>query len=266
MTILYAIPTYKCNLNCNHCELHLKNDNFDEIFYDKLKEADYDKVILFGGEPTLYRDRLLKCFETNKITSIATNLINLDEEIIQLYKKYNIDISTSWNPNRFTESQYNTWINNLKLLEKNNLSCVILITLTEDLLNLNSFDTYLKEWDNIKSVFGVLFEPLIDYNMKKTLHEDADKWLCNLYDNWNYSLKNLIISKLDKWKHNCNDIKTLQPNGEITKGCPQYKKYIYLDECLNCSFSSICNPCKLQHICSFPKQLYNKVFENEIRN
>ena len=86
MKKLYVIPTYHCNLKCPHCELHLRDDNFNESFYDVLSNNNIDLGVLFGGEPTLYRDRLIKCLKTNKIHSISTNLIKLDNELISLLK------------------------------------------------------------------------------------------------------------------------------------------------------------------------------------
>lgn len=261
MKKVYIIPTYHCNLNCSHCDLHLKKDNFNESFYDILKNIDVDFGILFGGEPTLYKDRLIKCLETNKINSISTNLLILDNELISLYKQYNIDIATSWNPLRFNDKQYQLWLKNLKLLELNNLSCIIMITLTEDLLLYPFFENKLREWNLIKSIKGILFEPLLDYNMKENLHQRADEWLCKLYDNWNYSFENMIINKVKNWNCDCSDIKTLNPNGQLMRGCPQREKEFVLNSCLKCQFASVCKPCNLQHLCSFPKKLYEKVIK-----
>ena len=263
MKKLYIIPTYHCNLCCPHCDLHLKNDNFSSKFYSVLKNTNIDSGILFGGEPTLYKERFIKCLETNKVNSITTNLLNLDKDILNLYKKYNLSIATSWNPCRFNDKQYDIWINNLKLLQKNNLSCIILITLTEDLLTFNSFEKYLKDWDNIKSIDGILFEHLIDYNMKPDLHERADDWLCTITDKWCYSYKNLILDKIKNWNCDCSDVWTLNPNGELKKGCPQFEKNNFLYNCLQCKMANICQPCRLQHLCSFPKKLYKKVMNYE---
>lgn len=265
MKKVYVIPTYNCNLNCPHCDLHLKKDNFNNLFYETLNNTNIEQGILFGGEPTLYRDRLIKCLETKKIQSISTNLLILDNELISLYKKYNLSISTSWNPTRFTKHQYKLWYNNLKLLEINNLSCIIMITLTENLLTYPFFENKLKEWNLLKSVKGILFEPLLDYNMKIDLHQRTDDWLCQLYNNWYYSFENIIINKVKNWKYDCSDVYTLNPSGILNKGCPQAEKFFILNDCLNCKLAGICKPCSLQHICSFPKKLYEKV-KNEEKN
>ena len=263
MKKIYAIPTYHCNLKCPHCELHLKEDNFSEKFFEVLcsieKGAD---ITLFGGEPTLYRDRLERCLKTEKIASISTNLLLLDENLLSLYKEYGISIATSWNPQRFTDEQYLLWMSNLRKLEQNGLDCIILITLTEDLLAYQEFNEHLKEWDNIKSINGILFEPLLDYKMKTDLHSRADLWLCELYDNWHFSMRNMIAEKVKKWNCDCSNVWTLNPTGELVRGCPQQEKKFILNECLGCSLAGICRPCHLQHICSFPKKLYEKVISN----
>lgn len=127
---------------------------------------------------------------------------------------------------------------------------------------LRNFDSLLREWDNIESVEGILFEPLLDYQMSKDLHERADLWLCNLYDKWNFRIRNLIADKVMKWNCNCSDVWTLNPNGKLIRGCPQFEKKFVLNECLGCNLAGICRPCHLQHICSFPKNLYRKVLAN----
>lgn len=262
MRKVYVIPTYHCNLKCPHCELHLKEDNFSEKFFKILDDIKSPDITLFGGEPTLYRERLKRCLETEKISSISTNLLILDAELISLYKYYGISIATSWNPKRFTEEQYKLWVENLRKLEENGLKCIILITLTEDLLSYENFNSLLKEWDNIESIEGILFEPLLDYQMSRDLHERADLWICSLYDEWNFRIRNLIADKVMKWDCNCSDVWTLNPNGQLSRGCPQFEKKFVLNECLGCNLAGICRPCHLQHICSFPKNLYKKVLEN----
>lgn len=231
MKKLYVIPTYHCNLKCSHCDLHLKDDDFDESFYKVLENNDIEFGVLFGGEPTFYKDRLIKCLKTNKIHSISTNLLNLDDELISLYKEYQLSIATSWNPKRFSEEQYKVWLNHLQILTTNGLSCIILITLTEDLLTYDDFENRLKEWDNIKSIEGILFEPLLDYNMANDLHQRADKWLCKMYDKWSYSFENMIVNRVKNWNCDCSDVWTLNPNGKLIKGCPQLEQIYVLNDC-----------------------------------
>ena len=260
---LYVIPSFDCNLKCPHCFLRLRKEDFNEVaFFNSLQNTSAYYRILFGGECTLHFDRFKKCLETGLIDAVSTNLLNLSPEILELYKEHEIALATSWNPKRFNEEQYKLWVENLRKLGENGLKCIILITLTEDLLSYENFDSLLREWDNIESIEGILFEPLLDYQMSKDLHERADLWLCNLYNKWNLRIRNLIADKVMKWNCNCSDVWTLNPNGKLIRGCPQFEKKLVLNECLGCNLAGICRPCHLQHICSFPKNLYKKVLED----
>lgn len=262
MKIIYVLPTTNCNLHCPHCDIRTKEDNFDEkMFYKALKENDGNELVMFGGEPTLYRSRLKKSLNIASFTSISTNLLNLDDELIRLYKHYDLSIATSWNLNRFDNNQYNIWINHLNLLSENELNCIIMITMTEDLVeyNIDKFIDMLSQWDNIKSIKEIKFEYLIDNNSKNDLHLKCDEWLCRLDDNWNFHFTNFIKENLNNWNYYCNNVYTLLPNGKMIKGCPHNANITFADECLDCQLVNICKPCRLQSRCSFPKKLYEKV-------
>lgn len=262
MSKLYIIPNFTCNLNCPHCELHLRKDDFNEnSFYKAFSETNFSENVLFGGEPLLYEDRYLKLINSNKITSISTNLLLLDENIIKILKQKEISIATSWNLQRFTDKQYTLWLNNLKLLEKYDMKCIVLITMTKDLIDLeiSSFLKYLYEWNNYNAIEGILFEHLIDYNIKNDLHIQADEWLCKIDKEWKFKFKNIIKDRVLNWNCDCDNIFTLYPNGELKRGCPQNEKEFVLKECLTCKLAGKCKPCKLQHVCSFPKKLYERV-------
>lgn len=262
MKTLYVIPSFKCNLNCPHCEIHKKQDDFnEELFFNKLEQTDCEQVILFGGEPLFNKNRFKKCLETNKFTSISSNLLLMNDENLNLIKKYNLSIATSWNPQRFNDLEFSIWQGQLKALAKNDMHCIILITLTEDLLSydMDKLLQMFEYWDNIKSVDGILFEHLVDYNMKKDLHQRADEWLCKLYDKWTFKFENIIVNRLNNWNCDCHNVYTLFPNGKLLNICPQYEMTHIVNDCYTCSLVNKCRPCKLQHLCSFPKQLYKKV-------
>lgn len=260
MKQLYVIPNYKCNLSCSHCDLHLKEDNFNsELFYKNLKEFPADRKILFGGEPTYYLDRFEKCLEVGNIDSISTNLINFNTKIANDFVKYKLDIATSWNPTRFSIPQYLLWEKHLSYLAKIDLECIVLITLTPDLLEYPKGFLYpmFDSWNKIKSIKGVLFEPLLDENMPEDLHERADAWLCKLYKDWRWKFSNILKEKIIEGQIcDCSEVYTLTPDGTIHKGCPQFNNFNIIEECLNCPLAGICKPCPLQKRCHFPKMLY----------
>lgn len=259
---LYAIPHYNCNLACPHCDLFKKQTNYDEEhFMYSLNNVNAEEIVLFGGEPLLYKDKLLKILQTNKISSISTNLLNIDLDILNNLKKYNIHIATSWNNIRLNKQQYMTWINNIHKINTYNIDCIVLITLTDDLIhNVEKLTDTLTDLDKTK-IRGVLFEQLLDYSKDQNFYEKVDTFLCKISENWQYSFKNLIIDKLNTWNCDCKKTYTLEPTGIIRKGCPQYIQPQIVNECLSCSLANICKPCPLQKHCSFPKKLY-MMFKN----
>jgi len=263
---VYVIPSYKCNLNCPHCDIHNYKDTFNEDdFFNTLNNLESKEIILFGGEPLLNKHIFKKCIETNKFTGISTNLLLLDNEYIEYIKNYGLYIATSWNPNRFTDLEYCIWKEKLKLLSKNNLSCIVLITLTQDLFDYDMKDliSIFQELDNTSAIDGIQFEHLVDNNLPKDFHKKADEWLCKLYNIWNFKIKNITFKQVNNWCFNCSNVYTLKPSGQLLKGCPQYSKPIICNECLTCNLAKICHPCSLQMNCSFPKQLY-KLINNDI--
>ena len=269
---VYVIPTYKCNLNCPHCELHkLKYKQDKEKFLEQLKNIEAREVILFGGEPLITESSYLeRIFKTGKITSISSNLtIRTKMDLLVKYiKKYKISVSTSWNPQRFINNTIIDWCYGLYSISKvAKYKPLVLITLTEDLFNnkeLYNILDGLEGLDGIPYISGVLFEHYIGPEATEEYHQKADNFLCKIYKEWHWKFNNFIIDKLDNWNCNCSNIKTLEPNGILRVGCPQYNgNIITRKECLECQFANICNPCYLQKSCSFPKKLYQLVKEEK---
>ena len=263
MIQVYVIPSYKCNLNCPHCNIHLKEDTLNkEQFLQTLMDFDADHKVLFGGEPTLDKPLLREILATGEINSISTNLVKLDKELIKLFKIYNLDIATSWNPHRFTPNQYKAWLDNLRWLSNKDLSCLVLITLTEDLLayNYEDFKKMLDVWNKIPAIFGVKFEYLVDPQAKPDLNFRADKWLCKLYKDWRWSFTFYNVKDIKEgYICDCSEVYTLPPSGIIQKGCPNFYNFNIIEECLSCPLAGICKPCPLQRNCAFPKELYKLI-------
>lgn len=259
MKTVYAIPTYNCNLNCPHCDIHKRKIQFnEEKFIKTLIDIHADSIVLFGGEPFLNKDVLKKCIETNKINSISTNLLLLDDDIFNLIQDYNISLATSWNPKRFTTEQYKLWLNNLSKFKNTNTPIDVLITMTDDLITMSDerLLKILSDIDYLESVDGIVFEHLLDNNLDNLFHQRCDEWLCKIHNLWKFKLKNVIEERVLNWNNNCSDIWTLEPTGELRFGCPQYIGRKIVDKCLTCELVSKCKPCMLQKHCSFPKKLY----------
>lgn len=250
--ILYAIPNYECNLKCSHCDIkNIKCEYNEKAFIKAINENSFDEIILFGGEPTLYYDRLKSSIDTGKITSITTNLIRLTADKYDLIK--DLQVNTSWNPSRFNPIQYSEWLDNIEKFE----NLTVLITLTSELIEMEplEFLNIAKEWN----VSGILFEQLISNENTNEHFKNVDKWLCDITDKWNIKAENLILDKINHWYFDCDNTYTLRPDGTIISGCPHSYNVRFTQQCLTCEKSSICRPCKLQSLCTFPTELYKKV-------
>ena len=267
MKTLYAVPWYKCNLNCPHCHVSHREvaEDYDR-FLRTLKIVDgFDHVVLFGGEPTLYREKFVEIIRTGKINSVSTNLVRypvnvIENELIPLINEYNLAIATSWNLKRFTRAEEDIWYENLANLCKHGVDVTVMITLTEDLLNISPtfMCFYLGRLEGA-GVQKVLFEPYIG---DVEVNEKADEWLCEVHDYYPGLIKNLLEEKLKNWNCNCDDVHTLEPDGVIRKGCPDLLAsgvMNYCIDCMTCEHSDICRPCMLQKTCSYPKKLAKKL-------
>lgn len=265
MKTLYAVPWYTCNLNCSHCHVSHRTvkEDFDK-FLETLTGNDYDHVVLFGGEPTLHKDKFLEIIRTGEIDSVSTNLVCDTTFIQNLFLpeilERNISIATSWNPTRFSRFQETVWSQNVANLCSFDIDLTVMITLTEDLIEMSpdlvAFQLHLI---NQLGVGKFMFEPYIgDFEV----HDKADEWLCELHDICCVPIRNLLEEKLKNWNCDCDDVCTLEPDGIIRKGCPDLLAsgiHNYCVDCITCSHSDICRPCALQKTCSYPKKLAKKL-------
>ena len=108
-----------------------------------------------------------------------------------------------------------------------------------------------------------MFEQLISDKNTETHFIAVDKWLCDITDKWNIKAENLILDRVNNWYFDCDSTYTLRPDGEFVFGCPHKYNVSFVQKCLSCSKSLTCRPCKLQSLCSFPKELYRKVNSHE---
>lgn len=272
MSTLYAVPWYSCNLDCPHCHVHKRQFTFNkDKFMGSLNKAEYDEVVLFGGEPTMVWAHFKDIIETGKITSVSSNMVMYPTHFIKsvfvpYMLKYNISVATSWNLKRFNKlGQIEKWAANVKALTDENVDVLLLITLTEDLLEAPlSHIIYALGIMEGAGVKKFLFEPYIGLH---ECNEKADEWLCNFHDNYPGIMDNLIEYKLDNWNCDCSNIYTLEPDGTIRKGCPDYipmNELTFNEKCVQCEYNNRCRPCMLQRSCSYPKKLAKKL--NKLRS
>lgn len=276
MNVLYAIPTHKCNLSCPHCTIKDHEEKYDHIaFMSQLNNFD-GHIILFGGEPTADRERLRAIIHSRKHTpyvseigSISTNLIILDDELIELYKEIGY-VATSWNLTRFTDLQYGIWKANLCRLASAGIKPGVLITLTDDLLDypMEEFLKIVDEWHS-DYVSWIQFEHLISEDNTPEYYEKADNWLCELYKAWRSKIYVRTFDISLRWYYDCSHTYTLEPDGVMHNICPNafYCRKTIPEECMLCEKATECKPCWLHAYCSYPKKLrtlIEKSIEREV--
>lgn len=293
---LYLTITNECQLRCPHC---YKNDygesliNINDIKNTLIKYPSISIVILYGGEPLLekYIHNVIDIYKYLKengkticcVSNLCFNSISEKQEKII----YGVDeLSTSWNPSRFTEIQYDSWLSNVKKIsEKRDIN--LLVTLTKDLIDIDFNEIYNKI--DILPFKTIKFEPYIGEGDMKPKNKDVDEWLNNYFS---LCLKNNNVKKYTLFEDIINSIKdntnygifnrkcantilTLKPNGEIIN-CPnmtsphmsntieKMKQLSYNKRCFLCEFWKFCNgSCPLinfddDYCCGYP-QLFKSI-------
>lgn len=266
---MYALVTTQCNLSCPHCDIKDQNDNFNRDLFVK-KICDFPgTIVLFGGEPSLYPDRLYDIYyhsdvTRKKIKTISTNLVYLDDRLVNLYCdiKY---IASSWNPHRFTDLQYKTWLNHLSTLSEYDIEVAILITLTNDLFDMgvDSLFNIISTW-NSNAIKYINFEPYVGESSDKAYFEKIDDFLCEIFNKWEFKfhLKNTKLA--EEYYRDCSHIYSLYPDGTVINCCPHMGSKMMPSECYTCERSGICRPCQLQKVCSYPKKFTKLVSTSNI--
>lgn len=258
LRLCYALLTTHCNLSCPHCDVKNNKEHWDrDKFMQQLHDFD-GEIILFGGEPTLYKDRLIDVFLSDpivnrKITSITTNMMSIDDTILTILQMIK-GIGSSYSPDRFTDDEYQIWLNNINEFGKKvpGKTMRIISTMTEALLakTPDEMIKIISEW-NSSVITEINFEHYIGPEVDKNYFERCDQWLCDVYNAWNSPIKIYNIKRIRGWYNDCTNIVTLHPDGSITHGCPHNSKTYMLNECYSCEKVAYCRPCRLQKYCSF---------------
>jgi len=259
----YALITTQCNLSCPHCDIKDQDDHYNEkAFIDQLVNNP-GVITLFGGEPTLYEDRLKTIINHPGIKdqkmSITTNLVHLTPNIIEMLKQIK-SIGTSWNPNRFTDKEYQYWLDNLQVLKSEGFKVGVLITLDRDLISMNSSEVMdiFRSWDS-DVISSIRFEQVVADYTSKEWFDQVDNWLCQLRELWDIKIINKLDQLVFNWNYDCSNVYTLYPDGTRWQGCPHIQYRYIPTECYSCPHSDNCNPCILQKNCSFPKKYYELI-------
>lgn len=155
ISILTVFLTNKCNLHCSYCwETHkcdeyMNDDLFTKIISDYLSNNVSPKTLcLYGGEPTLNIDALKKLLSygeklNNIKICITTNLVHLNDELIDIFKKLNIltDLCITVSIDVFKPihdihrcNSFDTVMQNTMILKKEDLNVNFNAVITNELL------------------------------------------------------------------------------------------------------------------------------------
>lgn len=258
----YAMLTTRCNLTCPYCDIKSADDGYDqEKFMQALRDFN-GWFLLFGGEPTLYRDRLKHVMfsdpeVSNKIKSITTNLMILDDELMDIFKNFK-SLATSWNPSRFRNNEYSTWLDHINKID-GQVKFLVIITMTNELLQMDPDEIIntIRSWNsNTINIIG--FEHYVGPETTQEYFDKCDDLLCEIYKRWDVPIrfKNVRMQLGYRYNFYCKRTHVITPSGILLPGCPQrqYNEIKTPSECYSCDRVDVCKPCRLQNYCSYPKK------------
>ena len=257
-TIVYIKTTQSCNLSCKHCYVgqhRSKSEVFDQIQTVKwlkayCQEFGIDQSQLYirfhGGQPFLCGlDKIKHVCESFKssVKSCTTNLILLNDQIIQLVKEHFFDpeigswyIKTSWDKDiRFSQQELKLWELNIKRLLSEKIQFTVIVCLTKLLVDgmaPKDLWAYFKDL-GVKSID---FQRLtLSTTSDKSLipdYDHQDDWLYGLFQIWSKEQKSIQVGMLDQLSFatkrvflNCRhrtcmkDVLTINADGSVG-ACP----------------------------------------------
>lgn len=182
------IMSKQCNKRCNYCDLDFKNENLDNLvideFYNKLnwilQKNDIVFINFFGWEPLLnytwIKYFLTKFNEIQKIKySIGTNWALLNNEILDFFYKYNVEINLSIDSKNINDLNLLNIVKNYKW--KVNINFII---------EPSKIDFLNKNLENLKIFKNINLMPVY-----ATLDRNNDQ-LNQFYEILNYIYKNFL--------------------------------------------------------------------------
>lgn len=161
-----VITTFECNRNCPYCSNNYKSlisqgkeeDNLDFV-------KDYDEIILTGGEPMLYPERLLDLIKNIKVVNPNVKIYLYTakwEPFIQTILHYIDGLTYTLHKNikQFEAFDFNTLQRHINYMHSDNENKSFRLFIHEDVKE--EFNLIPATWDRIK-IAGTLSEEDCDY-------------------------------------------------------------------------------------------------------
>ena len=189
-------PTHRCNLNCSYCydrynrekdKMILSKENLVIALRKIAEEWDEFQAIWHGGEPTVlgveyWRYVLDNTNDLNIHWNVQTNATLLNDEWMELFKKYNCEVGTSWdginNKTRTNESNY--FFNFIDLIKKYDITAAAIFTVTPD----NYQDVFNTAIFALQNKINVNFNLVFDYyrTISESEYYEMAFGLANIFD------------------------------------------------------------------------------------
>ena len=258
ITLILNLVGNACNMNCSYCYEHdtikydtINNLNIAEIndvkeFLSSFIDYHHIHILFHGGEPLLYGKDLikdiLKFIKTNFLNKytiqIQTNGLLIDDDFINIFLDYNVQLSISLDP-----------IGDMDLRKANNFEYRKVV--------ISNISKYIKKIDTI-GIVSVAHKYNINY-----FKEFIDELI-------NYKIKFLTINKIRYSTHNTDYYITEKEYNKMLKDILIYwinnKKYKSIDIQPFISLltgSKICIYSSDNNKCKYFKTFYNKEYNTE---
>ena len=282
--------TEACNLKCIHCyegECHHKLENSLSVqkwesIIDELADLKVNRIILIGGEPSCFpnhKEIVKYCGEKKINTTYFTNATMIDDELIELFKKYNVSVKISiyggsasiHDTVTTVKGSFERTRNNIVKMNKANIkmyASVILMKENQD--DLQNIIKFLKEnnvtytgYDVIRNVYGQkqnihcpTNKKIISnrYITKPSFKADEAIYIKNHFYNSCWYGKVAIEENGDiiPCVFHRNDILGNVNNNSITEIINSEKtlsywgySFDYVNECKDCEYRYACKDCRV---------------------
>lgn len=271
VSIIILSLTSDCNLKCIGCYANKRSEDCDVIKIMKglnilMRRYSINRIIFHGGEPLIIGKEkfeeivnFIRHIKSDIRLSIQTNATLIDEEWIEIFKKYNISIGVSYRGRKelFEElsgGNYDDFLRGISLLKENNMlsGAIFYFPLEYEDIVYNELECIIDDIVEL-GIKGVSFHAPIEkgkMNKYADINIEAQEYIFKKGYNLRVKDLNMIYNCITCnknsyrgciWRHNCYEYMTLTGQGEMfwCNRRPKSYKVLY-DECLFCPIFGLC--------------------------